>query len=37
MQLIKDNFVKQLIIFISHIKLVTFLNTCEMGKTTYSL
>jgi len=34
---IKYNFVKQLIISFSHVKLITFLNTCKMLKISYNL
>jgi len=33
----KDNFVNQLIISLSYIKLITFPNTCEIVKTSYYL
>ena len=35
--LIKDNFEKLLVISLSHTKLFTFPNLCEMTKTTYNL
>jgi len=34
---IKDNFVKQLIIYLFHTILITFLNMCEMSKTSFNL
>jgi len=34
MLLIRDNFVKSLIIYFFNTKLITFLNMCETGKTT---
>jgi len=34
---IKDSSVKQLIISLTHTKLITFFNTCEMPKTSYNL
>jgi len=37
MSFIKHNFAKKLIISFYHTKLITFLNTCEMSKTSYNL
>jgi len=36
MPFIKDNFVKRPIISLSHRKLITFVNMCEMSKTSYN-